>query len=124
MPARSFRPAPPTWCSRSCSDEGAAKTAYDSLKARVVKHGRAPEHVPILPGVMPIVGATEQEAKDKLNRLQSWLTPTNALTLVSQRLGHDISGYPLDGPVPDFPTQPRAVVRSRRRCSTWRAATT
>jgi alkanesulfonate monooxygenase SsuD/methylene tetrahydromethanopterin reductase-like flavin-dependent oxidoreductase (luciferase family) len=25
------------------------------------------------------------------------------LTLVSQRLGHDISGYPLDGPVPDLP---------------------
>jgi N-acetyl-S-(2-succino)cysteine monooxygenase len=84
-------------------DPGAAKAAYDSLKERVAKHGRPPEHVPILPGVMPIVAATEQEAKDKLTVLQSWLTSTNALTLVSQRLGHDISGYPLDGPVPDFP---------------------
>src|SRR5262249_16752174 len=27
------------------------------------------------------------------------------LALVSQRLGHDISGYPLDGPVPDFPAK-------------------
>jgi alkanesulfonate monooxygenase SsuD/methylene tetrahydromethanopterin reductase-like flavin-dependent oxidoreductase (luciferase family) len=58
----------------------------------------------ILPGVMPIVGETEAQAKEQLDRLQSWLTPTNALTLVSQRLGYDISGYALDDPIPDFPT--------------------
>jgi N-acetyl-S-(2-succino)cysteine monooxygenase len=59
--------------------------------------------VPILPGVMPIIGDSDEEAKEQLSRLQSWLTATNAITLVSQRIGHDISGYPLDGPVPDFP---------------------
>jgi FMN-dependent oxidoreductase (nitrilotriacetate monooxygenase family) len=84
-------------------EASAAKAAYDSFKQRVVKHGRAPEHVPVLPGVMPVVGSTDQEAKDKLSLLQSWLTSTNALSIVSQRLGHDISGYPLDGPVPDLP---------------------
>jgi FMN-dependent oxidoreductase (nitrilotriacetate monooxygenase family) len=84
-------------------DPVAAKASYDGLKQRVVKHGRAPEHVRVLPGVMPIIGETNEQAKDLLARLQSWLTPTNALTLVSQRLGHDISGYPLDGPVPEFP---------------------
>jgi alkanesulfonate monooxygenase SsuD/methylene tetrahydromethanopterin reductase-like flavin-dependent oxidoreductase (luciferase family) len=26
---------------------------------------------------------------------------------VSQRLGHDISGYPLDGPIPEFPQTDR-----------------
>ena len=84
-------------------DKVAAKTAYDSLKQRVVKHGRPPEHVTVLPGIMPIIADSDQQAKDELARLQSWLTPTNALALVSQRIGHDISGYPLDGPVPDFP---------------------
>src|SRR5882672_795506 len=84
-------------------DKGSAKTAYDSLKQRVVKHGRAPHELPILPGVMPIIGDTDEQAKEQLARLQSWLTPTNALALVSSRIGHDISGYPLDGPVPDFP---------------------
>jgi alkanesulfonate monooxygenase SsuD/methylene tetrahydromethanopterin reductase-like flavin-dependent oxidoreductase (luciferase family) len=64
--------------------------------------------VPIMPGVMPIVGESDQHAKEKLALLQSWLTSTNALTLVSQRLGHDISGYPLDGPVPDFPLTQRS----------------
>jgi N-acetyl-S-(2-succino)cysteine monooxygenase len=86
-------------------DAVSAKAAYDALKQRVVKHGRAPEDVAILPGVMPIIGESDQQAKDELARLQSWLTSTNALALVSQRLGHDISGYPLDGPVPDFPAK-------------------
>jgi N-acetyl-S-(2-succino)cysteine monooxygenase len=84
-------------------DQAAAKAAYDGLKARIVKHGRAPEAVTIMPGVMPIVGETNEQAKAQLDRLQGWLTPTNALALVSGRIGHDISGYPLDSPVPDLP---------------------
>ena len=84
-------------------DKVSAKAAYDSLKARVIKHGRAPEAVPILPGVMPIIGETNEQAKAQLAKLQSWLTPSNALALVSNRIGHDISGYPLDAPVPEFP---------------------
>jgi alkanesulfonate monooxygenase SsuD/methylene tetrahydromethanopterin reductase-like flavin-dependent oxidoreductase (luciferase family) len=71
-------------------DPAAAKAAYDGLKQRVVKHGRA-----------------------QLDLLQSWLTSTNALTLVSQRLGHDISGYPLDGPVPEFPQTDRGQAFSK-----------
>ena len=71
---------------------------------------------------MPIIGETDEQAKEQLARLQSWLTPTNALALVSQRIGYDISGYPLDGPVPDFRKRPSAARRSPRCCSTWRAA--
>ena len=87
-------------------DKASAKAAYDSLKARVVNHGRAPEAVPILPGIMPIIGETNEQAKAQLDKLQSWLTPSNAIALVSNRIGHDISGYPLDAPVPEFPTTP------------------
>ena len=83
-------------------DTTSAKAAYDSLKSRVVKHGRAPGDLVLLPGVMPIIGRSDAEAKEQLAKLQSWLSSTNALTLVSQRIGHDISGYPLDGPVPDI----------------------
>src|SRR5205085_2236024 len=46
-------------------DRVSAKAAYDSLKSRVIKHGRRPEHVPILPGVMPIIGATDAQAKEQ-----------------------------------------------------------
>jgi len=80
-----------------------AKKAYADLKGRMTKYGRSPEQLSVLPGVMPIIGASEAEASEKLNRLQSWLTPTNALTLVTGRIGYDVSGYPLDGPVPPPP---------------------
>ena len=69
----------------------------------MAKYGRAPDELAVLPGVMPIIGRSEAEAKDKLSLLQSWLTPTNALTLVTGRIGYDVSGYPLDGPVPPPP---------------------
>ena len=94
-------------------DPASAKAAYGSLKQRVIKHARPPEAVPILPGVMPIIGETDEAAKEQLARLQSWLSSTNALTLVSARLGHDISGYPLDAPVPDFPQTDRGQAFSK-----------
>ncbi len=94
-------------------DPASAKSAYDALKQRVIKHGRAPEDLAILPGVMPIIGETESGAKDQLAQLQGWLTSTNALTLVSQRIGHDISGYPLDEPVPEFPQTNRGQAFSK-----------
>jgi FMN-dependent oxidoreductase (nitrilotriacetate monooxygenase family) len=84
-------------------DTVAAKAAYDGLKARLANYGRAPDDMAILPGVMPIIGSTDAQARAQLDRLQSWLSSTNALTLVSNRIGHDISGYPLDGPIPDLP---------------------
>jgi N-acetyl-S-(2-succino)cysteine monooxygenase len=80
-----------------------ARAAYADLKGRMAKYGRTPDQLAVLPGVMPIIGRTEAEAKEKLSRLQSWLTPTNALVLVSGRIGYDVTGYPLDGPVPAPP---------------------
>jgi FMN-dependent oxidoreductase (nitrilotriacetate monooxygenase family) len=82
---------------------GPAQGAYADLKGRMEKYGRSPDDIAVLPGVMPIVGATEAEALAKLAKLQSWLTPTNAATLVASRIGYDVSGYPLDGPVPPPP---------------------
>ena len=83
-------------------DTAAAKAAYDGLKARLPKYGRSPADMAILPGVMPIIGRTDAEAKAQLDRLQGWLSETNALTLVSNRVGFDLSSYPLDGPVPEI----------------------
>jgi len=76
----------------------------------------------VLPGVMPILGRTDAEAHDKLALLQSWLTPTNALTLVSSRLGYDVTSFPLDAPVPAPPpgatgsqTFPKVLFEAARR---------
>ncbi|MGE0697812.1 MAG: LLM class flavin-dependent oxidoreductase [Hyphomicrobiaceae bacterium] len=84
-------------------DKDEAKVAYDSLKARMARFGREPDELKLLPGVMPIIGRTEAEAKAQLDRLQSWVSPTTALRMVSLRLGYDISKHDLDGPVPELP---------------------
>src|SRR4051812_26305967 len=52
-------------------DTSSARAAYDGLKQRAIKYGRDPAHVPVLPGVMPIIGASNDEAKSQLDRLQS-----------------------------------------------------
>jgi N-acetyl-S-(2-succino)cysteine monooxygenase len=80
-----------------------AKAAYADLKDRMAKYGRAPEEIAVLPGVMPIIGETEAEARAKLAKLQSWINPTNAVTLVASRIGYDVTGHDLDGPVPPPP---------------------
>ena len=80
-----------------------AKAAYSSLKERVRRFGRDPDSVTILPGVMPIIGKTDAEARDLLNTLQSYVDSTEGLAMLSARLGSDISKYNLDGPIPDVP---------------------
>jgi N-acetyl-S-(2-succino)cysteine monooxygenase len=90
-----------------------AKATYADLKGRLAKYGRSPDQLAVLPGVMPIIGATDAEAKDKLSLLQSWLTPTNAAILVSGRIGYDVSGHPLDGPVPAPPPEGSSRTFSR-----------
>lgn len=90
-----------------------AKAAYAELKGRLAKYGRAPDQLTVLPGVMPIIGHTEAEAKAKLSKLQSFLSPSNALTLVSHRIGYDVSGHSLDGPVPEPPPGQGSMAFSR-----------
>lgn len=80
-----------------------AKAAYADLKGRMAKYGRPPEALAVLPGVMTIIGNSDAEARETLVKLQSWITTSNALTLVTSRIGYDVSGHPLDGPVPPPP---------------------
>ncbi len=84
-------------------DLAEAKEAYAVLKGRLPAYGRPPEALTVLPGVMPVLGGTQAEARRHLEHLQSFVSPTNALKMLSGRLGRDMSAFPLDGPVPDLP---------------------
>ncbi|GAB0120079.1 LLM class flavin-dependent oxidoreductase [Acidisoma sp. 7E03] len=77
-----------------------ARAQYRALKAQLPTFGRSPDAVTVLPGVMPVVGRTEREALDKLAALQSRISDSNAMALLSDRFGRDMSGYDLDGPLP------------------------
>ena len=73
------------------------------LRARCVAAGRSERALRILPGVNPVIGRTEAEAKEKIASLASLADPVAALKVLSDRLGHDLSGFKLDEPVPDLP---------------------
>ncbi|WP_033790542.1 LLM class flavin-dependent oxidoreductase [Pantoea septica] len=80
-----------------------AQAFYQSQKAQVAAAGRNPDHVVIMPGVMPIVGRTREEAKALWKELNTLVDIDNGLKQLSLRFGMDLSTYPLDGPVPEVP---------------------
>jgi FMN-dependent oxidoreductase (nitrilotriacetate monooxygenase family) len=84
-------------------DLAEAQAQYAAVKSRLPAFGRLAEDVTVLPGVMPVVGRTEREALDKLAQLQGFVDSTNALGLLSDRFGMDLSGHDLDAPMPDLP---------------------
>ena len=81
----------------------AAQAFYADVKARVSAFNRDPDDVKIMPGVFFTIGRTEDEARQKYQELQDLIDPKVGLMLLEDRLHFDLSGYPLDGPLPDLP---------------------
>lgn len=84
-------------------DKNAAIAFSRRIKGLAGEKGRDPSHLKIMPGICPIVGATEAEAKAKLARLGALVDPVYAMKVLSERMGHDLSSFPLDGAVPELP---------------------
>ncbi|TCH98219.1 LLM class flavin-dependent oxidoreductase [Roseococcus sp. SYP-B2431] len=78
-----------------------SKAFYDQLKARVGKFGRSPEALRLLAGMPVILGESEQEAEDKYQTLQALIHPDVGRARLSMDLEADLSGLPLDEPVPE-----------------------
>lgn len=75
---------------------------YRRVKERAAAEGRNPDSVKILPGIGPIVGATETEAREKYRRLRDLLSPREALANLRHFFPQfDFDAHPLDGPFPD-----------------------
>ncbi len=88
-----------------------AREFYADVKRRMVEAGRDPDHLKILPGMSVYVAPTRAEAQAKLQELQDLLHPDLAVSLLSRRIGHDLSGLPLDEPLPELPEN--VVISSR-----------
>jgi alkanesulfonate monooxygenase SsuD/methylene tetrahydromethanopterin reductase-like flavin-dependent oxidoreductase (luciferase family) len=85
------------------NDKAESKAFYDGLKAQVAGFGRDPAGALVMPGVFPVVGRTEKEAREIFAELNSRIDTAQAFTVLSDRLGTDMSVYPLDAPVPELP---------------------
>jgi FMN-dependent oxidoreductase (nitrilotriacetate monooxygenase family) len=94
-----------------------AQAFYADLKALAQSVGRRPDQVLILPGLSPMIGSTEAEARRMARDLNELADPEVGRKRLSGRFGgHDFSHLPLDRPLApeDFP-DPGSVEAARSR---------
>jgi hypothetical protein len=76
---------------------------YADVKGRMAALGRDPDSLKILPAAFVVVGESEAEAQEKRARLDSLVHYDSGIRSLSIMLGHDVSGFDPDGPLPDIP---------------------
>ena len=75
------------------------RTFSDDIRARAVSFGRNRADLKILWGVMPIVAATESEAREIQREAHERIPLKAGLTLMSGHLNYDLSSLDLDAPL-------------------------
>jgi FMN-dependent oxidoreductase (nitrilotriacetate monooxygenase family) len=105
------RVAEMTYCSAQTLAE--AQAYYSDVKGRMEKYGRDPDQLKVSPGLSVVVGDSDQEAKERFHELQELIDFSRGVTLG----GADLSGYDLDGPLPDLPESENGKGRFRQLVS-------
>ncbi|MCB8883903.1 LLM class flavin-dependent oxidoreductase [Acidisoma cellulosilytica] len=80
-----------------------AQSFYAAAQKRVVAAGRRKDAMKIMPGPLPIIGRTQAEADAKDRALQDLVPESLAVSYLSDIVQHDLTHYPIDGPLPDLP---------------------
>lgn len=94
------RTADVVFTAQQTSDE--ARAFYADLKGRLAAHGREPDDLKIMPGIMPVVGDSEALAREQFEELQSLVPIEIGVSVLAKSLGFpEIVNYPVDGPLPD-----------------------
>ncbi len=82
---------------------GEAQMFYRDVKGRLQKYGRSEDSLKIMPGVFPVIGNTEKEAKEKKQYLVELIPEQVGVGLLSALISYDLSPFPVDKPLPDLP---------------------
>jgi FMN-dependent oxidoreductase (nitrilotriacetate monooxygenase family) len=77
------------------------RSFYATLKAATVKAGRSPDQVKVLPGIVPILGGTEEEARRLERQLDELVVLDHPLRQLAEQTGLPVEELPLDQPLPD-----------------------
>lgn len=80
-------------------ERDAALAFARSVKGHAEAAGRDPDQMLVMPGIMPILGETRQQARDLYEQLQQLVHPRVGLPMLANTFG-DLSGYPEDAPLP------------------------
>jgi N-acetyl-S-(2-succino)cysteine monooxygenase len=73
---------------------------YASVKGHAAGVGRDADTMLVMPGILPVMGRTRQEAQDRFEQLQDLVHPRVGLPMLADTYG-DLSHLPPDSPVPE-----------------------
>ena len=83
-----------------------ARAFYTDLKARAAAIGRDPEGIKILPGIVPVIGSTQAEARALEDRLDELIRPEYAVAQLARTLRLSPEDLQLDRELPpDLPAE-------------------
>ncbi|MCX4433869.1 MULTISPECIES: LLM class flavin-dependent oxidoreductase [Streptomyces] len=83
-----------------------AQAFYADLKSRTAAAGRDPEHIKVLPGIVPVLGSTEAEARANEQVLEDHIVYTHGVARLEHLLQLDAGTLELDAQLPaDLPPE-------------------
>lgn len=89
----------------ACEDKEEAIRFYGELKSLLPQFGRAEDSLKIMPGLLTFIGETEDEAKEKERAFNELIPPAASVKYLSKLLNTDLSGYPINEPLPELPRE-------------------
>src|SRR6185312_11223970 len=92
-----------------------AQDFYRDLKARTRELGRDPEGIKILPGLVPVIGSTEAEARERDAELEELITYEHGRRRLAELLQVPLEQLDLDGPLPDDLPPPERINGAQSR---------
>lgn len=78
---------------------------YRDIKARMARHGRDPASLRFIPGVTVFAGHSAAEADALYEELNALIPPALGVDYLSKIVTQDLSGLPLDEPMPELADQ-------------------
>ncbi|MGZ0237439.1 LLM class flavin-dependent oxidoreductase [Streptomyces sp. CPS1] len=92
-----------------------AQVFYADLKYRTERAGRNPEHLKVLPGIVPVVGSTEAEARAAERVLEDHIVPEHGLKRLERLLQLAPGSLELDRRLPEDLPPESAVEGAKSR---------
>ncbi|MFD6225101.1 LLM class flavin-dependent oxidoreductase [Nocardia asteroides] len=75
------------------------------LKSRLAKYGRGEHELKVLPGLVPFIADTAEQARALEQEFTDLISPDYALRQLSSMLGVDLTAHALDAPLPPLPAE-------------------
>ena len=74
---------------------------YADIKKRARAAGRNPDHVIVLPGIVPYIGSTEAEARELASQFDDLRVPEYGLLMLARVFEREPGDFELDAPLPE-----------------------